>query len=86
MPLHIITLVPARFDKLLKLRHDYVETAHARNGFAEMIVDFLSSVKAQHDVVHLFVCKLYDVVVNQHTVGRKRKAEFLPCSFSIERA
>ena len=46
-----------------------------------MVVDFLSAVKAQHDVVHLLVGKLDHVVVNEHAVGGERKAEILAVLF-----
>lgn len=46
-----------------------------------MVVDFLSAIKGQHDVVHLLVCKLYHVLVDEHAVGRERKTEIFAVFF-----
>ena len=78
---HIIILAAARFDEFLKFRHDYIVTSHVAYRLAKVVIDFLSSVKAEHDVVHLFVGKFDHVVVNEHAVGGERKAEIFAVFF-----
>ena len=80
-PAHIVILVSAAAYKLLKFRHNSVEAAVARIVNAPFIVNFFSAVEAQNDVMHLTVCKIYNVVVYQHTVCCKSKAEIFAVLF-----
>ena len=72
---HIIVLVAPGLYQLLELRHNALIAAVACIVNAPFIVNFFSAVEAQNDVMHLTVCKIYNVVVYQHTVCSKSKAE-----------
>ena len=66
-----------RFATKLEVRHDAVIAAVARYVDAEAVVDLLAAVEGEHDVVHLAVAEVRDLVVEQHAVGREGEAEVL---------
>ena len=66
---HVIALVPARGDKALEVRHDAVIAAVTGVVDAETVMDLFASVKAQHNVAHFTVGKIYHIIVYQHSVG-----------------
>ena len=74
---HVIVLVAALFHELLKLRHDGVIAAVACVVLAEAVMDFLTAIEAQHDIVALLVAEVDDIVVDEHTVGGHGEAEVL---------
>ena len=74
---HVIPLALARFNKLLELRNDCFPAALARIVHAIPVVNFLPSVKAQNNVAHLPICKIDNIIVNKHSVGRERKTKVL---------
>ena len=74
---HVIALVPALCDEALEVRHDAVIAAVARDVDAEAVVDLLAAVEGEHDVVHLAVAEVRDLVVEQHAVRREGEAEIL---------
>ena len=69
-----VTTVP---NTTMKATNNHIIAAFAVDGLAEVIVDFLSAVKTENNVVALLVGKLNYIVVNKHTIGCKRKAEVL---------
>ena len=77
---HIIissALVYSACNKLLVLRHDYIEAALAVGRGTCIVVDFLPSVQRKNAVRHLAVDILYLLVVKQHTVCCDSKPEIL---------
>ncbi len=42
-----------------------------------MVVDFFSSIHAQYHIAHFLVAELHNLVIQQYTIGGKRKAELL---------
>ena len=77
----VVAAVAAFFNELLKFRDDNVIAALAVDCLAEIVVNFLSSVKAEYNVVALFICKLNNVVVNEHTVCREGETEIFVMLF-----
>src|SRR5699024_9040368 len=62
-------------NKLLELRHDYIIAAVTANSAAQSIMNFFSAVQTQYHVMHFFVCKFDDVIINQQTVGSQCETE-----------
>ena len=60
---HIIFVLMPALGKLLKLRHNKVVASRTLAERPHEIVDFLSSVNAQHHIAHLAVAELHDLVV-----------------------
>ena len=63
----------------MEFGHNLVKTAFACIVHTEFIVDFLSAVKGEDHVAHFTVCKIDDVIVNEHAVGGEGKAEVFAC-------
>ena len=74
---NVVILAAALFNETLEIGHDGIVAALARVVFAEMVVDFLASVKAEHDVVHFLIQEVDDFIVDQNAVGREGEAEVL---------
>ena len=74
---HIVTGAAAGFCELLELRYDLVVASDAAPVTSAGVVDLASTVEAHYYVVALAVCKLYNIIVNEHTVRCEREAEIL---------
>ena len=78
---HVVAFAAARIYKLLELRHNALPAPAAGVVNAEAVMHFLAPVETENDVVHLAVCKVDHVVVDEHSVRREREAEILPVLF-----
>ena len=78
---HIVILALASLNELLELGYDLIEASVARVVNSEAVVYFFSAVEAEDYVAHLTVGKIYNVVVNKHTVGSESEAEILVVLF-----
>ena len=72
---HIVIFAAARLDEFLKLRNDFFPASVSCIINAVAVVNLLAAVKAQNNVAHLTVCKVYHIIVNKHSVGGEGKAE-----------
>ena len=72
---HIVILALARLYELLELGNDTVKASLALVVDSEAVVYLFSAVETENYVGTFTVCKVDNVVVNEHTVGGKRKAE-----------
>ena len=74
---HIVALAPTGLYQFLELRHDLVVAALSAIVHTGGIVDLFSAVQAENNIAHFLIGKLDHIVVDQHTVGGKGKAEIL---------
>ena len=75
---HIVVVLMAALGHLLELRHDeIIGTAVAIAERAHAIIDFLAAVNAQHNIPHLLVYKVEDLIGEQDAVRRDGETELL---------
>ena len=74
---YIVTLVTSFFDKFLEFRNDNIITAFAVSERAHAVIYFLTAVDPEHDIVHLAVHELLNLIIQQDTVSRHGKTEML---------
>ena len=79
----VVALAAPALHQFLELGHDDVVAALAAGGLAEAVVDLLPAVQTQYHVVHFFVGKLDDIIVDEHAVGGEGKAELLVMNFLL---
>ena len=81
---HIVFFLMTAFRKLLEFRNDPVIAAlFSAAERTHPVVHLTPPVKTQHDVVHLAVAELHDLVVQEHAVCSKRKAEVFIVQFFL---
>ena len=82
---HVVALISTHGNEFLNLADDKIERTLAVGGFADCVVDFLSTVKGKHHVFHFRIEELNYLVRQQKSVGRRREQEFLArlCPFFL---
>ena len=78
---HIIIFAAAGFNEFLKLRHNGVVASAPHIVHTVAVVNLFSAVKAQNDIAHLFVGKIYNVIVHKHAVCCECEAEVFALFF-----
>ena len=78
---HIIIFAAARFDEFLKLRYNCIIAAAPLIIHTVAVVNLFSAVKAQNDIAHFFVCKVYNIIVHKHAVCCESEAEVFTLFF-----
>ena len=72
---HVIAFFAACIYKPLEFGYYLFPAAVAGIVHAEAVVYLLAPIKAQYNVAHFLIGKIYNVVVNKHAVRGKREAE-----------
>ena len=72
---HVIAFSSAGVDQPLELRHYLFPAAVAGIVHTETVMYLLAPIKAQYNVAHFLIGKIYNIVVNKHAVRGKREAE-----------
>ena len=70
----ILFLIPA-LCKFLEFRHDQIITSLSVSKRTHLIIDFFSSVQTEYDIIHLFIDKLLDLIIQKNAVCRYRETE-----------
>ena len=70
----ILFLIPA-LGKLLKLRNDQVIAACTVTKWPHIVIHFFSSVQTQDHIVHLFIHKLLNLVIQKYSIRCNREPE-----------
>ena len=78
---HIIIPAASRLNKVLEFRDNFFPASVARIVNAILVMNFFSAVKAENNIAHFAVGKVYNAFVNKHSVGGESKAKVLALFF-----